>query len=201
KQTGGAGQFGEVFLRVAPLPRGGGFEFVDEVKGGVIPGQFLPAVEKGVRQALRSGAVAGYPIQDLRVTVYDGKHHPVDSKEVAFVAAGRKAFLDAVSKAHPQVLEPIVNLEVNAPEAHMGDISGGLAGKRARINGTDATGTGEIAVTAQVPLSELEGYAAELKSATAGRGRYALDFSHYEPVPPQVQQALVAAWHPGHEDD
>ena len=201
KQTGGAGQFGEVFLRVAPLPRGGGFEFVDEVKGGVIPGQFLPAVEKGVRQALRSGAVAGYPIQDLRVTVYDGKHHPVDSKEVAFVAAGRKAFLDAVSKARPQVLEPIVNLEVNAPEAHMGDISGGLAAKRARINGTDATGNGEIAVTAQVPLSELEGYAAELKSATAGRGRYALDFSHYEPVPPQVQQALVAAWHPRHEDD
>ncbi|TYT27173.1 elongation factor G [Luteimonas viscosa] len=201
KQTGGAGQFGEVFLRVEPLPRGGGFEFVDEVKGGVIPGQFLPAVEKGVRQVLASGAIAGYPIQDVRVIVYDGKHHPVDSKEVAFVAAGRKAFLDAIGKARPQVLEPIVDLEVNAPEAHMGDISGGLAGKRARINGTDATGNGEIAVTAQVPLSELEGYAAELKSATAGRGRYALEFSHYEPVPPQVQQALAAAWRPRHEED
>ncbi|MDH5835477.1 elongation factor G [Luteimonas kalidii] len=201
KQTGGAGQFGEVFLRVEPLPRGGGFEFVDEVKGGVIPGQFLPAVEKGVRQVLASGAVAGYPMQDLRVVVYDGKHHPVDSKEVAFVAAGRKAFLDAVSRARPQVLEPIVDLEVNAPEAHMGDISGGLAAKRARINGTDAAGSGEIAVSAQVPLSELEGYAAELKSITAGRGRYALDFSHYEPVPPQVQQALAAAWRPGHEDE
>ena len=201
KQTGGAGQFGEVFLRVEPLPRGAGFEFVDEVKGGVIPGQFLPAVEKGVRQVLASGAVAGYPMQDLRVVVYDGKHHPVDSKEVAFVAAGRKAFLDAVAKARPQVLEPIVALEVSAPEAHMGDISGGLAAKRASINGTDAGGSGEIAVTAQVPLSELEGYAAELKSITAGRGRYALDFSHYEPVPPQVQQALVAAWWPGHEDE
>ncbi|WP_202841226.1 elongation factor G [Luteimonas saliphila] len=201
KQTGGAGQFGEVFLRVEPLPRGGGFEFVDEVKGGVIPGQFLPAVEKGVRQVLASGAIAGYPIQDVRVIVYDGKHHPVDSKEVAFVAAGRKAFLDAIGKARPQVLEPIVDLEVNAPEAHMGDISGGLAGKRARINGTDAAGNGEIAVTAQVPLSELEGYAAELKSATAGRGRYALEFSHYEPVPPQVQQALAAAWRPRHEED
>lgn len=201
KQTGGAGQFGEVFLRVEPLARGAGFEFVDEVKGGVIPGQFLPAVEKGVRQVLASGAVAGYPMQDLRVVVYDGKHHPVDSKEVAFVAAGRKAFLDAVAKARPQVLEPIVDLEVSAPEAHMGDISGGLAAKRARINGTDAAGSGEIAVSAQVPLSELEGYAAELKSITAGRGRYALDFSHYEPVPPQVQQALVAAWRPGHEDE
>jgi len=201
KQTGGAGQFGEVFLRIEPLPRGGGFEFVDEVKGGVIPGQFLPAVEKGVRQVLKAGAVAGYPMQDVRVVVYDGKHHPVDSKEVAFVAAGKKAFLDAIAKARPQVLEPIVDLEVNAPEAHMGDISGGLAGKRARINGTDGAGNGEIAVRAQVPLSELEGYAAELKSATAGRGRYALDFSHYEPVPTQVQQKLVEAYKPRHEED
>ena len=201
KQTGGAGQFGEVFLRVEPLPRGAGFEFVDEVKGGVIPSQFLPAVEKGVRQALRSGAIAGFPMQDLRVVVYDGKHHPVDSKEVAFVVAGRKAFLDAVLKGRPQVLEPVVDLEVHAPESCMGDISGGLAAKRARITGTDATGGGEVVVSAQVPLSELEGYAAELKSVTAGRGRYTLDFSHYEPVPPQVQQALAAAWRPRQDDD
>jgi elongation factor G len=161
-----------VFLRIEPLPRGTGFEFVDEVKGGTIPGQFLPAVEKGVRQVLRSGALAGYPIQDVRVIVYDGKHHPVDSKEVAFVAAGKKAFLDAIGKARPQVLEPIVDLEVNAPEQHMGDISGGLASKRARISGTDSVRGSEIVVRAQVPLSELEGYAAELKSVTAGRGRY-----------------------------
>jgi elongation factor G len=201
KQTGGAGQFGEVFLRIAPLPRGGGFEFVDEVKGGTIPGQFLPAVEKGVRQVLASGAVAGYPIQDVKVIVYDGKHHPVDSKEVAFVAAGKKAFLDAISKANPQVLEPIVDLEVSAPEQHMGDISGGLASKRARINGTDSVRGGEIAIRAQVPLSELEGYAAELKSVTAGRGRYSMDFSHYEPVPAQVQQRLADAYKPRHEED
>ena len=201
KQTGGAGQFGEVFLRVEPLPRGDGFAFVDEVKGGVIPGQFLPAVEKGVHQALASGAIAGYPMQDVRVVVYDGKHHPVDSKEVAFVAAGKKAFLDAVAKARPQVLEPIVELEVNAPEAHMGDISGGLAGKRARIHGTDAARGGEIVIRALVPLSELEGYAAELKSVTAGRGRYTMDFSHYAPVPAQVQQALVEAYRPHHDDD
>ncbi len=201
KQTGGAGQFGEVSLRIEPLPRGGGFEFVDEVKGGVIPGQFLPAIEKGIRQVLKSGAIAGHPMQDVRVIVHDGKHHAVDSKEVAFVAAGKKAFLDAVAKARPQVLEPIVDLEVNAPETHMGDISGGLAGKRARINGTDVLKGGEIVVKAQVPLSELEGYAAELKSVTAGRGRYILDFSHYEPVPAQVQQRLVEAWKPRHEED
>ena len=201
KQTGGAGQFGEVFLRIEPLPRGGGFEFLDEVKGGTIPGQFLPAVEKGVRQVLASGAVAGYPMQDLRVVVYDGKHHPVDSKEVAFIAAGKKAFLDAVGKARPQVLEPIADLEVTAPEQHMGDISGGLSSKRARINGTDTLRGGEIVVKAQVPMSELEGYAAELKSVTAGRGRYALEFSHYEPVPAQVQQKLFEAFKPHHDDD
>jgi elongation factor G len=201
KQTGGAGQFGEVFLRVEPLARGSGFEFADEVKGGTIPGQFIPAVEKGVRQALAGGAIAGYPMQDLRVTVYDGKYHSVDSKEVAFIAAGKKAFLDAVAKARPQVLEPIVDLEVSAPEQHMGDISGGLASKRARISGTDSARGGEIVVRAQVPLSELEGYAAELKSVTAGRGRYSLDFSHYEPVPAQVQQKLVEAYKPRHEED
>ncbi|UHQ19661.1 elongation factor G [Lysobacter sp. KIS68-7] len=201
KQTGGAGQFGEVFLRVEPLPRGTGFEFVDEVKGGTIPGQFMPAVEKGVRQVLAGGAVAGYPLQDVRVIVYDGKHHSVDSKEVAFVAAGKKAFLDAIAKARPQVLEPIVDLEVAAPEQHMGDISGGLSSKRARISGTDSVRGGEIVIKAQVPLSELEGYAAELKSVTAGRGRYALDFSHYEPVPPQVQVRLVEAYKPRVDED
>ncbi|HET7126880.1 MAG TPA: elongation factor G [Lysobacter sp.] len=201
KQTGGAGQFGEVFLRIEPLPRGAGFEFVDEVKGGTIPGQFMPAVEKGVRQVLSGGAISGHPLQDVRVTVYDGKHHPVDSKEVAFVAAGKKAFLDAIAKAKPQVLEPIVDLEVHAPEQHMGDISGGLSSKRARISGTDSERGGGIVVKAQVPLSELDGYAAELKSVTAGRGRYALDFSHYEPVPAQVQQKLVESWKPHHEED
>jgi elongation factor G len=201
KQTGGAGQFGEVFLKVEPLERGAGFEFVDAVKGGTIPGQYLPAVEKGVRQAMHSGAVAGYPIQDVRVVVYDGKYHTVDSKEVAFIAAGKKAFLDAVAKARPQVLEPIVDLTVAAPESHMGDITGQLASKRARIHGTDAGRGGEILVKAQVPLSELTDYAAELKGATAGRGRYDLEFSHYEPVPPQVQKHLVESYRPHADDD
>ncbi|GAB2661322.1 elongation factor G [Arenimonas aestuarii] len=201
KQTGGAGQFGEVFLRIEPLERGKGFEFVDAVKGGTIPGQFIPAVEKGVRQVLDGGAIAGYQLQDVRVTVYDGKYHSVDSKEVAFVAAGKRAFLDAILKARPQVLEPIVDLVVSVPEEHMGDITGQLAGKRARIHGTDAGRGGEMLVKAQVPLSELTDYATELKGATAGRGRYELEFSHYEPVPVGVQKQLMEAYRPRHDDE
>ncbi|GLQ88639.1 elongation factor G [Dyella flagellata] len=201
KQTGGAGQFGEVFLRVDPLDRGAGFEFVDAVKGGVIPGQFLPAIEKGVRQAMENGAVAGYPLQDLRVTVYDGKYHPVDSKEVAFVAAGKKAFLDAVGRARPLVLEPIVDVEVAIPEPNVGDVTGGLASKRARIMGTDAKHGGEIVIKAQAPLAELTDYPTELKAMTGGRGRYSLDLSHYEPVPPPIQRQLSEAWKPKLDED
>jgi len=201
KQTGGAGQFGEVFLRIEPLPRAAGFEFVDEVKGGTIPNQFLPAIEKGVRTVLEHGAIAGYQIQDVRVIVYDGKYHPVDSKEVAFVSAGRKAFLDAITKARPIVLEPIVNLDVSVPEQHMGDVTGGLASKRARINGTDSLRGGELVVKAQVPLAEVGEYASELKAITAGRGRYSIEFSHYEPVPPNVQKQLAEAYRPHAEED
>src|SRR5690606_35739068 len=127
KQTGGAGQFGEVFLRVEPLERDAGFEFVNDVFGGAIPSQFIPAVEKGVRQVLATGAIAGYPLQDVRVSVYDGKHHPVDSKEVAFITAGKRAFLDAISKAKPVILEPIVNMEITIPAANMGDITGDIS--------------------------------------------------------------------------
>jgi elongation factor G len=191
KQTGGAGQFGEVFLKVEPLARGAGFEFVDQVKGGVIPTQFIPAVEKGVRQVLETGPIAGYPMQDVRVIVYDGKHHPVDSKEVAFVAAGKRAFMDAIAKARPIVLEPIVNMEITAPEQNMGDIAGDVSSKRGQILGTDAAGPGMIVVKAQVPLSELNNYQARLKSVTAGQGSFSLQLSHYEPVPPNVQKDLA----------
>ncbi|MDE2258031.1 MAG: elongation factor G [Xanthomonadaceae bacterium] len=201
KQTGGAGQFGEVFLRIEPLPRGAGFEFADEVKGGTIPNQFIPAVEKGVRQVLEHGAVAGYQMQDVRVIVYDGKYHPVDSKEVAFVSAGKKAFLEAIAKARPQVLEPIVNLEVFVPDAHMGDVTGGLAGKRARISGTDSLRGGEIVIKAQVPLAEVTDYQTELKAMTGGQGRYAIEFSHYDPVPPQVQKQLTEGYKPKVDED
>lgn len=194
KQTGGAGQFGEVYLRVEPLRRGAGFEFVDEVKGGTIPGQFIPAVEKGVRQVLDSGPIAGYPMQDVRVIVYDGKHHAVDSKEVAFIAAGKRAFMDAISKARPIVLEPIVNIEVAAPEANMGDIAGDISSKRGQISGTDTLAPGTLAIKGQVPLAELNNYQARLKSVTAGQGSFSVEFSHYEPVPPNIQKDLAGQY-------
>ena len=192
KQTGGAGQFGEVFLRVEALQRGAGFEFVDEVKGGVIPNQFIPAVEKGVRQVLEAGPLAGYPMQDIRVIVYDGKYHPVDSKEVAFIAAGKRAFMDAIGKARPIMLEPIVNIEITAPDANVGDIAGDISSRRGQINGTDTLQAGTMAVKGLVPLSELDNYQARLKSVTAGQGSFSIELSHYDPVPPGVQKDLVA---------
>ena len=199
KQTGGAGQFGEVFLRVEPLPRGAGFEFVDQVKGGTIPGNFMPAVEKGVRQALSSGVVAGHSVIDVRVTVYDGKHHSVDSKEIAFVTAGRKALVDAVRAARPCVLEPIVGMEINAPEPNLGDITGDLASRRGQVSGTRSGADGLSTVQALAPLSELASYQLRLNSLTGGQGRYTLAFSHYEPVPPAVQAQLAQQFKPKEE--
>ncbi|HLQ02104.1 MAG TPA: elongation factor G [Burkholderiales bacterium] len=192
KQTGGAGQFGEVFLRVEPLPRGKGYEFVDKVKGGMIPSVFIPAVEKGVRMALDSGVIAGYPVHDIRVTVYDGKHHAVDSKEVAFVSAGRKAIIDAFSKAGAIVLEPIVNIEINAPDKFMGDLTSDLSGKRGQVTGTDNVGGDLTTIKGMAPLSELSDYQTRLKSVTGGQGSYSIDFSHYAPVPPHTQAQLVS---------
>jgi len=191
KQTGGAGQFGEVFLKVEPLKRGSGFEFVDQVKGGAIPYQFIPAVEKGVRQVLETGPVAGYPVHDVRVTVYDGKYHDVDSKEVAFIAAGKRAFMDAIGKARSIILEPIVNIEITAPEHSMGDIAGDLSAKRGQLTGTDSAAPGTLVIKGQVPLSELNNYQARLKSVTAGQGSYAIEFARYDPVPPNVQKTLA----------
>ena len=201
KQTGGAGQFGEVYLKVEPLARGTGFEFVDAVVGGVIPNQFIPAVEKGVRQVLATGAVAGYPIHDVRVTVHDGKHHSVDSKEVAFVAAGKKAFVDAIGKAAPIVLEPIVDIQVTVPQTNMGDIAGDLSSKRGRISGTEAMSAGMVVVSGQAPLSELGSYQSELKSVTGGAGSFTMELSHYDPVPANVQQQLVAEFKPAADED
>jgi elongation factor G len=200
KQTGGAGQFGEVTLRVEALERGRGFEFVDEVVGGAIPGQFIPAVEKGVRQVLTEGALAGFPLQDLRVTVLDGKHHPVDSKEVAFVSAGRKALLDALQKAGPIVLEPIVHVEITAPASSIGDITGDLATKRARINGNNALPNQRATVSALVPLAEVSEYQSRLKALTGGEGAYAMELSHYDPVPSRKQQELMDAYRPRSDD-
>ncbi|WP_425261824.1 elongation factor G [Rubrivivax sp. RP6-9] len=200
KQTGGAGQFGEVFLRIEPLPRGGGFEFVDAVKGGTIPGQFIPAVEKGVREVLASGAIAGYPVVDVRVVVHDGKHHSVDSKEIAFVTAGRKAFLTAMREARPIVLEPIVHVEITAPDGAMGDITGDLSARRGLVSGTANGAAGQMIVRGQVPMSELASYQSRLNAMTSGQGRYTIELSHYEAVPPSVQAQLVGE-HQVRDDD
>ena len=192
KQTGGAGQFGEVSLRVEPRERGAGFEFLDQTKGGVIPHQFMPAVQKGVEQVLVTGALAGFPMQDVRVIVHDGKHHPVDSKEVAFVAAGKKAFLDAIEKARPIVLEPVVTVEVICPESNTGDIAGDLSSRRGQVTSTRGLQPGVLAITGLAPLAELEGYSARLKSVTGGHGSWSMQLSHYEQAPPNLQQQLVA---------
>jgi len=194
KQSGGAGQFGEVFLKIEPLARGAGFEFVDQVKGGTIPGQFIPAVEKGVRDAMSSGVIAGYSLMDVRVIVYDGKHHSVDSKEIAFFTAGRKAFMEAVRAARPIVLEPVVNVEITAPEHAMGDIAGDLSSRRGQVNGTSNGATGTVTIRGQAPLAELAGYQSRLNAMTSGQGRYALALSHYDPVPPAVQAQLTAQY-------
>jgi elongation factor G len=194
KQTGGAGQFGEVYLKIEPLPRGAGYEFVDQVKGGVIPSVFMPAVEKGVKSALDEGVISGYPVGDIRVIVYDGKTHPVDGKEIAFVTAGRKAVRDAIGKAGPIVLEPIVNIEVSIPEKFVGDITSDLSGRRGHVTGTESRGGESVEILGEVPLSELGDYQSRLKAITGGAGAYSLELAHYAPVPPHVQQQLLSQY-------
>lgn len=203
KQTGGAGQFGEVFLRVAPLPddHADGFEFENMTVGGSIPRQFMPAIEKGIRHVLHDGAVAGYPISGIRVEVYDGKHHDVDSKEIAFITAGKKAFIDAVRQADPVLLEPYVEIQVTAPSQFMGDLTSDLATRRGRVTDTTMLGTDACQIRATAPLSELQNYATELKSLTAGAGTFTMAYSHDERTPPHVQQELIAAYRPHEEDD
>jgi elongation factor G len=201
KQSGGAGQFGEVYLKIEPLARGAGFEFVDHVKGGVIPGVFMPAVEKGVRQALEGGVTAGFPVEDLRVIVYDGKTHPVDGKEVAFVTAGRKATVEAIRAANPIVLEPIVSIEIVAPEAAIGDLTGDLSSRRGQITGTSPRPGGTASITGEVPLAEITDYASRLKSMTGGQGAYSIEFARHAQVPPQVQQKLAASFKLKDEDE
>ena len=205
KQSGGAGQFGEVYLKIEPLPRGTGFEFVDHVKGGVIPGVFMASVEKGVRQALADGVIAGHPVEDIRVIVYDGKTHAVDGKDVAFFSAGRKATVEAIRAGAAIVLEPIVTIEVITPETAMGDIAGDLASRRGHVTGTQsglaARRQGLVSVSGEVPLAEIADYASRLKSLTAGRGAYSIEFARYAQVPPQVQQKLAASFKLKDEDD
>ncbi|MFI5402140.1 MAG: elongation factor G [Planctomycetota bacterium] len=193
KQTGGAGQFGEVYLRVEPLPRGAPdpLDYVDDVVGGAIPRQFIPAIEKGIRQKMAEGVVAGYPVVDVRASVYDGKYHDVDSKEIAFVIAGRNAFADAIHKARPVLLEPMVNAEIEIPSRCMGDITSDLNTRRARITGMDSAGDTQI-IKVSAPLAEMQTYSTQLRSITAGEGSFHMEFSHYDVVPGNVAQAVIA---------
>jgi elongation factor G len=213
KQSGGAGQFGEVFLKVEPLTTNGDdehdptdkwwgrLEFVDDTVGGSIPKQYLPAIEKGVRQAMEDGAIAGYPMTGVRVRVYDGKYHPVDSKEVAFTKAGKRAFVDGVQNAKPVLLEPVCDVEITAPATSMGDIAADLAGKRGQVAGTVVLPGEMCLIEAKVPLAEMNAYSSRLKSMTAGQGAFTMDYSHDERTPPNVQADIIAAFSPEEEED
>ncbi|HDI00155.1 MAG TPA: elongation factor G, partial [Firmicutes bacterium] len=190
KQTGGRGQYGEVYLKIEPLERGAGFEFVDAITGGVIPSKFIPSVEKGIREAMAGGVLAGYPVVDLKATVYDGSFHPVDSNDISFKIAGSMAFKDAFMKAKPVLLEPIYEVEVVVPEEYMGDVMGDLSGRRGKILGMEARGPFQV-VRALVPLKELYRYSTTLRSMTQGRGMHTQKFSHYEQVPQEIAEKII----------
>jgi elongation factor G len=191
KQTGGRGQFADVQLRIRPRARGEGFRFVDAIKGGVIPNQYIPAVEKGIREQLEKGVVSGNPVIDVEAEVFFGSYHAVDSSEQAFKTASANAFRKAFLAAHPMVLEPIVSLEVVVPLEKFGDISADLSTRRGHITGMEALPGGTQAIQATVPLSEMLRYATDLKSMTAGQGSFTMELKAYEPVPPNVQQTII----------
>lgn len=203
KQTGGAGQFGEVFLKVSPLERGSDppLDWSWDIFGGSIPGQFESAIKKGVTELLEEGAIAGFPLQDIRVSITDGKHHPVDSKEVAFKIAGKLAFKDAVLKARPVLLEPIVNVEVSVPADNVGDITGDLASRRGRPQGQDMLPGGMAVIRAQVPLAKMSDYHSRLSSISGGKGSFSMELSHYEPVPANEAQAIIAQYRPKKDEE
>jgi elongation factor G len=192
KQSGGAGQFGEVQLKVRPLERGAGVQFINKVVGGAIPTSLIPAVEKGIHQAVAEGAISGNPIHDIEVTVYDGKYHSVDSKEIAFVIAGKKALLNAIENAGPIVLEPIAQLQVNIPIEYVGDVTGDLSSHRGLIEGSHTSNMGYSFISAKAPMTELQDYAARLRAITGGQGTFSLTPSHYEPAPPKLQKEVCA---------
>jgi elongation factor G len=200
KQTGGHGQFGLCRIKMEPLPRGKGIEFVDDVFGGAIPKNWIPSVEKGVRESAERGYLAGFPVVDFRVSLYDGKYHDVDSSDMAFKIAGSLAFKEAMKQARPALLEPIMHVEVYAPDQYSGDLMGHLSGRRGKISGSE-TRAGSVVVKAQVPLSEMLSYANELISMTQGRGSYSMEFSHYDFVPQEIAEKVIAAHKPRHEEE
>jgi elongation factor G len=200
KQTGGAGQFAEVWLRVKPQERGAGFEFADVTVGGSIPKQFIPSCEKGIRKVLADGAVAGYPVVDVRAEVFDGKHHPVDSKDIAFQVAARNAFRECMRNAKPMLLEPIAKVEIMVPSRFMGDITSDLSGRRGRMQGMDSEGDVQI-IKAEVPVAEMLSYSSELRSLTSGEGAYTMEESHYDIVPSNIAQGIIDAAAKDMKDD
>jgi elongation factor G len=200
KQTGGHGQFGLCRIKMEPLPRGKGIEFVDDVFGGAIPKNWIPSVEKGVRDSAERGYLAGFPVVDFRVSLYDGKYHNVDSSDMAFKIAGSLAFKEAMKQARPALLEPIMHVEVYAPDQYSGDLMGHLSGRRGKINGSDSR-AGNVVVKAQVPLAEMLSYANELISMTQGRGSYSMEFSHYDFVPAEIAEKVIAAHKPHHAEE
>jgi elongation factor G len=191
RQTGGRGQYGHVWLKVEPLPRGAGFEFVNQITGGVIPSEFIPAVEKGVREAMEAGVLAGYPVVDVRVTLFDGSYHEVDSSELAFKLAAEIAFKEACKQAGMILLEPIMALEVLIPKEYLGDVLGDLTARRAKIKGVQELTGNAVMIEAEVPLAEVFGYATSLRSLTQGRGSYTMRPSHYEPVPVNIAERII----------
>jgi elongation factor G len=193
RQTGGRGQYGDVWIKVEPQSPGAGFEFVDAIKGGTIPREYIPAVEKGIREATDNGALAGYPVVDVKATLFDGSYHDVDSSEIAFKIAGSMAFKDAVRKANPVLLEPIMSVEVVVPEEFMGDVIGDINSRRGKVLGMDARPAAH-AIDARVPLAQMFGYATDLRSMTQGRATYTMQFSHYEPVPAAVAETIIAKY-------
>jgi elongation factor G len=197
KQTGGHGQFGLCRIKMEPLPRGKGIEFVDDVFGGAIPKNWIPSVEKGVRDSAERGYLAGFPVVDFRVSLYDGKYHDVDSSDMAFKIAGSLAFKEAMKQARPALLEPIMHVEVHAPDQYSGDLMGHLSGRRGKISGSEAR-THSVVIKAQVPFSEMLSYANELTSLTQGRGSYSMEFSHYDFVPAELAEKVIAAHKPHH---
>jgi elongation factor G len=192
KQTGGAGQFAECAIRVEPNERGAGYEFVDKIFGGVISQPFRQSVDKGVQDKMTEGIIAGYPVVDLKVELYDGKEHPVDSKDIAFQIAGREAVKEAVMKASPVLLEPIVKMEVIVPAKYMGDVTGDISSRRGRVSGMESLGDLQV-VRAEIPLAEIQQYSAFLQSVTGGEGLYAIEFLRYEVLPQHLMQAVMAS--------
>jgi elongation factor G len=190
KQTGGRGQFADCHIEIAPLEQGAGFEFEKAIKGGVIPGAFIPAVEKGIQEAMHSGVVAGYPVKDVKVRLYDGQHHSVDSSEMAFKIAGSMAFKDAMENAQPVLMEPIMTVSVLVPEDVVGDVIGDLNSRRGRPLGMEPKGS-LTEVKAEVPMAELLSYAPDLRAITGGRGEYSMEVARYEEVPGHLAQQVV----------